>query len=317
MPARIAVVGSLNMDFVARVEKLPRPGETVLGAGFQTIPGGKGANQAYAAGRLGGRVRMIGRIGSDVFGQELRRSLQSAGVDISGILDTPDAATGVALIFVEAGGENVIVVAPGANAALDAADVEQALAGMDSGFLLLQLESPIETVIAAASIAHWCGVTVILDPAPARSLPRELLTCVDIITPNEGEALALLGRDGGSVPLPEAAAVARSLRELGVGTAILKLGAKGAMLSSPAAAAHFPAPGVEVVDATAAGDTFNGALAVALAEGRDVAEAIAFANVAAALSVTRAGAQASIPQRAEVDARMIRTADGRRRSTSI
>lgn len=310
MSARIVVVGSLNMDFVARVERLPRAGETVLGGGFQMIPGGKGANQACAAGRLGGRVRMVGRVGTDLFGEELRRSLKNSRVDVDPVSPTEGTPTGVALIFVDARGENVIVVASGANAALSVADVERALAGADRGYLLLQLETPIETVMAAASIAHWHGLTVILDPAPARALPRDLLACVDIITPNESEALALLGRDGATVTLEEAPGVARAVRDLGVGTAIVKLGEKGAFLSSASAEGHFPAPRVEVVDATAAGDTFNGALVVALAEGKDTGAAVAFANVAAALSVTRAGAQASIPMRADVDALMLRMPGG-------
>lgn len=307
MPASIVVVGSLNMDFVARVERLPRAGETVLGGGFRMVPGGKGANQACAAGRLGGRVRMIGRVGPDLFGDELRSSLTASGVDVGGVSTTAETATGIALIAVDDRGENAIVVAPGANAALSESDVERALVGMDRGYLLLQLETPIETVTAAASIAHWHGVTVILDPAPARRLPRDLLASVDIMTPNESEALALLGRSGTDVALDEAPDVARSLLELGVGAIVVKLGANGAFLSDGSSAGHFRAPRVDAVDATAAGDAFNGALAVALAERKTIAEAIAFANAAAALSVTRAGAQTSLPRRADVDAWMARS----------
>jgi ribokinase len=310
MSSPIVIVGSLNMDFVARVDALPRPGETILGRDFQMFPGGKGANQACAAARLGGRVRMVGRVGSDIFGVELRKSLETSRVDVSAVIETPRAATGVGLIFVDARGQNVIVVAPGANSALTSADVEEALSKIDSGYLLLQLETPIETVVSAASLAHWQGVTVILDPAPARVVPRELLASVDIITPNESEALTLLGRAGTTIGLNEAPEAARAVRELGPGIAIVKLGANGAFLSTAAAAAHCPAPRVDVVDVTAAGDTFNGALAVALSEGREIREAIAFANVAAALSVTRAGAQASIPVRADVDARMVRAPGG-------
>ena len=310
MSSPITIVGSLNMDFVARVDALPRPGETILGGGFQMFPGGKGANQACAAARLGGRVRMSGRVGSDIFGVELRKSLEASRVDVSGVFNTERAATGVGLIFVDARGQNMIVVAPGANSALSPADVEPILSAMNSGYLLMQLETPIETVAAAASLAHWHGVTVILDPAPARVLPRELLASVDIITPNESEALTLLGRGGTTIALNEAPEVARAVRELGPGTSIVKLGANGAFLSTASTAAHFPAPRVDVVDVTAAGDTFNGALAVALSEGRELSDAIAFANVAAALSVTRAGAQASIPVRADVDEWMIRTPGG-------
>jgi ribokinase len=300
MPASIAIVGSLNMDFVARVDQLPLAGQTVLGFGFGTIPGGKGANQACAAGRLGGRVRMIGRVGDDGFGSELRAGLQSAGVDVRDVRPTDGTPTGVALIFVDARGENQIVVAPGANAALTVSDIEQALGEAEpGGYLLLQLETPLETVNAAASLGKQRGLTVILDPAPAQPLPATLLASVDIITPNETEALILLGRREATVSLEEAPDVARALRELGVGTVIVKLGGKGAFLSTDACDTHFAAPRVDVVDATAAGDTFNGALGVALAEGRPIQEAIVFANRAAALSVTRAGAQASIPTREE------------------
>ena len=303
MPALIVVVGSLNMDFVARVERLPLPGETVLGGGFRTIPGGKGANQACAAGRLGGRVRMVGRVGDDVFGEQLRDSLRTAGVDVQAVRSTDATPSGVALIFVAAHGENQIVVAAGANGALTAVDVETLLGESGGGYLLLQLETPIETVAAAAAIGRGLGMTVILDPAPARALPAALLSCVDILTPNETEALVLLGRREVTVSLDQAPDVARALRDLGVGTVILKLGEHGAFLSSASAHQHFAAPRVDAVDATAAGDTFNGALAVALAEGKSVGEAIGFANAAASLSVTRFGAQASIPTRAEVEAR--------------
>jgi ribokinase len=302
MPASIVVVGSLNMDFVAQVERLPLPGETVLGSGFRTIPGGKGGNQACASGRLGGRVRMVGRVGDDVFGEQLRGSLQTAGVDVTAVLSTDATPSGVALIFVAASGQNQIVVAAGANGCLTRLDVEAALGKTDGGYLLLQLESPPETVAAAAAIGKRRGLTVILDPAPARALPATLLECVDILTPNESEALVLLGRREASVSLDRRSEVARALRDLGVGTVILKLGENGAFLSSASESRHFAVPRVDPVDTTAAGDTFNGALAVALAEGRSIGDAITFANAAAGLSVTRFGAQASIPTRAEVDA---------------
>ena len=303
MPASIVVVGSLNMDFVAQVERLPLPGETVAGSGFLTIPGGKGANQACAAGRLGGRVRMVGRVGDDVCGVQLRESLQASGVDVRSVHSTDATASGVALILVDARGENQIVVAAGANGHLTPRDVEAALSDADAGYLLLQLETPLETVAAAAAIGRRRGLTVILDPAPARVLPAEVLECIDILTPNESEALILLGRREAAVSLEEASDVARALRALGAGTAILKLGEHGAFLSSSSAHRRFVAPRVDVVDVTAAGDTFNGALAVALAEGKRAGDAIGFANAAAALSVTRFGAQASIPSRADVDAR--------------
>jgi len=303
MAASIVVVGSLNMDFVAQVDRLPAQGETVLGGGFRTIPGGKGGNQACAAGRLGGRTRMIGRVGDDVFGGQLRDGLRTSGVDVEGVHSTEATPSGVALSLVDARGQNQIVVAPGANLCLTPSDVETALGDADGGYLLLQLETPLDTVAAAAAVGRRRGMTVILDPAPARALPETLLRSVDILTPNESEALVLLGRREAAVSPEHARDVARALQGLGVGVAILKLGEHGAFLSSASAHASFAAPRVDVVDATAAGDTFNGALAVALAEGAALADAIKFANAAAALAVTRFGAQASIPTRVEVDAR--------------
>jgi len=306
MSAPITVVGSLNMDFVVQVERLPRPGETVAGHGFATMPGGKGANQACAAGRLGGRVLMVGRVGGDVFGAQLSESLHTAGVDTTPVRVTEGAPTGVALIFVEQGGQNEIVVAAGANACLTPEDVRREIHGSTGGLLLLQLESPLETVVEAASLGRRQGTRVILDPAPARPLPDGLLRDVDCLTPNESEALLLLGRREGEVSLGEAPELARALLQRGPRAVVLKLGEKGAFLDDGTGARHFPAPRVEAVDATAAGDTFNGALAVALAENRGLADAIAFANVAAALSVTRLGAQASVPTRDEVEAAQAR-----------
>jgi ribokinase len=302
MSTPITVVGSLNMDFVVQVERLPLPGETVLGGGFATIPGGKGANQACAAGRLGGRVRMVGRVGDDVFGKQLRESLEAAGIDTTAVLVTRATPSGVALIFVQAGGQNQIVVASGANGRLAPDDLARALDAGAGGFLLLQLESPLETVERAAALGRKHGMTVVLDPAPARPLPDALLANVDCLTPNESEAMVLLDRSQGTVSLAEAPEVARALRARGPRHVILKLGEKGAFLDDGKGGRHFPGLKVEAVDATAAGDTFNGALAVALAEGRALDAAIRFANAAAALSVTRAGAQASIPARREVEA---------------
>ena len=301
MPEPIFVVGSLNMDFVVQVGKLPAPGETVRGSDFVTVPGGKGANQACAAGNLGGRTAMIGRVGDDVFGEQLRASLARAGVSTAAVPATSGVATGVALIFVEKGGQNVIVIAAGANGMLSVSDVEQALGDASGGYLLLQLESPQETVERAAALARRIGMRVILDPAPARALPDLLLRSVDILTPNETEALILLGRPARPVSLQEAPEVARALRERCPGAVILKLGENGAWLEDGKVSRHFPTIKVEAVDATAAGDTFNGALAVALAEGKPMPDAIGFANRAAALSVTRLGAQSSIPTRSEVD----------------
>ena len=299
--ARITVAGSLNMDFVVQVPKLPQPGETVLGGGFVTIPGGKGANQACAAGRLGGRVRMLGRVGDDVFGRQLLESLGRAGVDTKAVRVSAATPSGVALIFVEAGGQNEIVVASGANGLLSPDDVAQDL-GDASGFLLLQLETPLPTIERAVALAKERGVTVILDPAPARPLPVTLLDRVSVLTPNESEALVLLERRGTSVSLAEAPEVAQALLKRGPRAVILKLGAQGAWFQDASGGRHFPGFEVNAVDATAAGDTFGGALGVALAEGRSMDEAIRFANAAAALSVTRLGAQASMPERREVEA---------------
>lgn len=301
MSKPIVVVGSLNMDFVVQIEKLPQPGETLKGWGFRTLPGGKGANQACAVGRLGGRGAMIGRVGDDVFGHQLQDSLRLAGVDTRGVLATPGEATGVALIFVQAGGQNMIVIASGANGKLAPGDLGP-LEDAKGGLLLLQIESPIETVEAAAARGRKAGMTVILDPAPARPLGDALLKNIDLLTPNESEALILLGCPAGAVSLAEAPELARALRARGPKAVILKLGDKGAWLDDGSTALHFPARQVKAIDATAAGDTFNGALAVALAEGRPMDDAIAFANAAAAISVTRLGAQASIPCRDEVDA---------------
>ncbi|MEW5975779.1 MAG: ribokinase [Acidobacteriota bacterium] len=301
MSQTIVVVGSLNMDFVVQVDKLPLPGETLRGRSFDMLPGGKGANQACAVGRLGGRCRMVGRVGADSFGHQLRANLQTAGVDVSGVLTTANDATGVAFIFVERGGQNEIVIAPGANGYLRPNDVEAALAGVAGGYLLLQLESPLETVEAAAALGRHIGMKTVLDPAPARPLGPNLLRQVDVLTPNESEALQLLGGRAGQVSLSQAEEICRQLMSLGPHSVILKLGDKGAWLANGRQSLHFPARAVEAVDTTAAGDTFNGALAVALAEGKPIHEAIGFANLAASLSVTRAGAQTSIPVRDEVE----------------
>ncbi len=302
MSAPITVVGSLNMDFVVQVEQLPLPGETVLGSGFATLPGGKGANQACAASKLGGRVRMVGRVGDDLLGRQLRDSLAAAGVDTAAVLATEGMPSGVALICVENGGRNQIVVASGANRLLSPGDVAHALRDAASGFLLLQLESPIETVECAVALGIERGMAVILDPAPARPLSDTLLAIVSCLTPNESEAMTLLDGRGGAIPLREAPEVARALRARGPRAVILKLGENGAFLDDGTGGRHFPGLKVEAVDTTAAGDTFNGALAVALAEGRPLPEAIPFASAAGALAVTRLGAQSSIPSRSEVDA---------------
>jgi ribokinase len=298
----IVVVGSLNMDFVVGVDRLPAPGETVLGRDFQMIPGGKGANQACAAARLGTgsvQVRMVGRVGYDTFGDHLKASLSAAGVDVSSVHATRSHATGVALIPVDSSGQNSIVVAPGANHALVASETEVVLRG--ARLALFQLESPLDTVMAALRIARQEGARTILDPAPAQPLPAELLANVDILTPNESEASFLLHLPLRRIASSDALEIARSLRQRGPAAVILKLGDQGCFYSDGQTEICSPAFPVTARDATAAGDVFNAGLAVALAEDRPIAEALRFANAAAAISVTRLGAQASVPSRAEVD----------------
>jgi ribokinase len=301
----LVVAGSLNMDFVVSVDRLPSPGETVLGRDFRMIPGGKGANQACAAGKLGGdsvRVKLIGRVGYDVFADHLKASLSAAGVDVTGVHATRAQPTGVALIWVDRQGQNSIVVASGANHELAAADVEAMRKPLQGAAIaLFQLETPLDTVEAALKLAGKEGAITVLDPAPAHPLPGTLLAAVDILTPNESEALLLCGRPPARVSIDEARELAESLQRLGPRTVIIKLGDQGCLLLNEMGSWHFPGYAVDVRDTTAAGDTFNAALAVALAEGRPIEEAIPFANAAAAISVTRLGAQASAPSRAEVE----------------
>ena len=302
----IVVVGSLNMDFVATVDRLPAPGETVLGSDFQMIPGGKGANQACAAAKLAGpsvRVQMVGRVGYDLFGDHLKASLSAAGVDVSTVHATKSHPTGVALIPVEASGQNSIVVAPGANHALLATEIESMRAVFQSArIVLFQLESPLETVAAGVKLAREERALTMLDPAPARALPLELLHNVDILTPNESEASLLLGRPPSRLTAVDAPAMAHALLERGPKAVVLKLGDQGCFYCDGKTECHRGSLPVTARDATAAGDVFNAALAVALAEERAMDVALRFANAAAAISVTRLGAQASIPTRSEVDA---------------
>ncbi|MEO8029123.1 MAG: ribokinase [Bryobacteraceae bacterium] len=301
MTPAIVVVGSLNMDFVVRVAHLPAPGETILGTQFQTIPGGKGANQAYAAARLGANVRMIGRVGYDMFGDQLKASLAAAGADVSGVHATRNAPTGVALIWVDAEGQNSIVVASGANGVLQALDAHAMRpAFSDARFALFQLETPIDAVSAAMRVARECGAVTILDPAPAQALSREILAHVDILTPNETEACILLGREVSAITPEDAPAIARELLALGPRAVILKLGERGCYYASDGQAVYSAACKVTPVDSTAAGDTFNAAFAVACSLNRELPDALAYANAAAAVSVTRAGAQSSAPTHEDV-----------------
>ena len=270
------------MDLVIRVPRFPVAGETLAGGDLELHAGGKGANQACAAAKLGGAVLFIGCVGRDAFGERLTASLRDAGVH-TGHLRKADRATGCASIYVTAEGQNSIVISPGANADVSAADVQVALADLTcDDLVLLQLEIPLETVRSALEAAKAVGATSILDPAPAQKLSADLLRLVSILTPNETEAGVL--------------------EERGAGTVILKLGASGCQIHEGSGNIKVRGFSVDAVDTTAAGDVFNGALAVGLAEGLTMAAAARFANAAAAISVTRAGAQTSIPARAEVDA---------------
>jgi ribokinase len=301
----IVVIGSLNMDFVIAVERLPLPGETILGSHFRTIPGGKGANQAHAAAKLaieGTAVRMVGLVGMDSFGNALKANLRDVGVDVRGVVDTVAEATGVACIHVDDAGQNSITVVPGANGVLSSSDVHSASwVFQDAKCVLLQLEVPIEAVAAGLREARRMGAISILDPAPARALGKDILELVDIATPNENEACVLAGVPPKRVSPGDAAALGNKIRELGVRSVILKLGDQGCVYCGVDGTFVTPAFPVRAVDSTAAGDTFNAALAVALVEGAGMERALRFANAAAAISVTRAGAQTSAPARAEVE----------------
>ncbi|MCS7315357.1 MAG: ribokinase [Bryobacterales bacterium] len=305
MNPALVVVGSLNMDFLVTVERLPAPGETVLGRDFQMVPGGKGANQACAAARLAGpsmTVRMVGRVGYDWFGDHLKAALAAVGVDVSSVHATRAQATGVALIWVDGSGQNSIVVAPGANHALAASEMEgHRRSFQGTRFALFQLEIPLPAVAAGLRIAREEGARTMLDPAPARPLEREVLELADVLTPNETEASLLVGRKPGRVAPADAPGLARALRQAGARTVVLKLGDQGCYYDDGHRQIHQPAFPVDVRDSTAAGDTFNAALAVALCEGLPIERALRFANAAAAISVTRLGAQASVPLRREVE----------------
>ena len=301
MPGKIVVIGSLNMDFFVRVAQLPVPGETILGSSFEMLPGGKGANQAYTVARLGGTAEMIGCVGQDIFGQRLINNLKSVGVDTSRVLEISASPTGAAFIAVEKNGQNQIVVAPGANENLDSGHITRALSEIRPDYILLQLEVPVSIVECAIMVGHSQNAFLVLDPAPVKPIAPGLLNQINILTPNESEALFLLGRIGNRVPIEDAADVAGELLRMGPREVILKLGNNGAWYTDGLRSRHFPARTVQAIDATAAGDTFNGALSVALAEGRSIDEAISFANIAASLCVTKLGAQASVPTREEVD----------------
>jgi ribokinase len=304
MMSRIVVLGSLNVDFVCTMPRLPSPGETVTGTGFSVFPGGKGANQAYGAARLGSSVAMIGRVGDDANGRWLTEYLAEGGVDVGAVGETGAAPTGVALIAIDETGQNHIVVVPGANGEVGPRELSRLEDLLEDGsVLLLQLEVPLPAVVEAAARSRHRGAVVILDPAPAIDIPDALLRTVDYLTPNEVELGILAGREStGSFAREAARTAARSLCTRGASRVLVKLGASGAMLVSLTDERFWPAYRVPAVDTTAAGDAFNAAFGVALAEGQSEDRAGAFATAAAACSVQKAGAQPSMPDRADVEA---------------
>jgi ribokinase len=297
--AKILVVGSSNTDMVVKSAHLPLPGETVLGGQFFSFAGGKGANQAVAAAKLGGEVIFLVKVGNDALGKSAVEGFKKEGIDVSHIIIDPESHSGVALIMVEDSGENCISVASGANGKFTKSDINDASELIEKAdFVLVQLEIPLEAVTALVDIAFSNGVPVILNPAPAQPLSDELISKLFIITPNETEAELLTG-----VKVTDEASAAKAAKILsgkGAKLVIITLGAKGAFLLSGQEEILIPSFAVNAVDTTAAGDTFNGALTVALAEGMKINDAIRFANQAAAISVTRMGAQSSQPYRSEI-----------------
>jgi ribokinase len=303
--ATVCVVGSLNMDLVVKVPRLPRVGETVSGGTFATFPGGKGANQAVAAARLEAEVAMVGAVGDDAFGRQLLQGLHLEGIDVTHIRTDPSAATGVASIGVDGEGRNWIVVASGANSRVTPDDVRAAEAVIAAArVVLLQLEIPLESVIEAATLAKAAGALVCLDPAPAPAipLPDDLYALVDVINPNEVEAQTLTGIEVRSASDAERAAAA--LRGRGPSTAVIKMGEHGSFYLSGQGRGYVPALPVRPVDTTAAGDAFAAALGIALGEGQRLPEAVRFATRVAGIKVTRMGAQPAMPRRAEVEEAM-------------
>jgi ribokinase len=301
MNRRIVVLGSVNIDMVLRCPQLPRPGQTVLGDDFRTLPGGKGANQAVAAARLDAQVSLIACVGDDDFGRAARVLFELNRVDTLHLHSVAGASTGVAMILVEASGQNCITLASGANALLSVAQVEAAAPLIGAAALLVcQLETPLHVVSHAIAIAHAAGVPVLLNPAPAQALPPELLARVDVLVPNESEAAQLVGLPADAVLDPAAAASA--LRQLGPRTVIITLGAGGVQVADGEHNLRLPAPVVDALDTTGAGDTFVGAYAAAVCRGAGLLDAVAYAQRAAALSVTKAGAIDAMPTQEQLRA---------------
>ena len=308
---RVCVIGSANVDYTVALSRLPNPGETVSGGTLLVNLGGKGANQAVAARRLGGEVRMVGCVGDDPDGRRIAESLRAAGIDVSGLTTAPDAATGTALIMVDAQGRNQIAVAPGANHRLTVEMVAPHAGSIAwADVVACQLETPLPVVRWALGEARRQQVTTVLNPAPVQPLDAEILELVDYLTPNQHEAARLTGLSVDT--LEDAGAAAARLRTAGAGVVLVTLGERGVLACEGESMAHFPAFPVEAVDTTAAGDAFNGALAVGLAAGGSLEQAIPLANAAAALACTKRGAQDSLPQRAEVEA-FLRSLGGRSR----
>jgi len=295
--ANILVIGSLNADLVVRAPRFPAPGETIQGEDLATIPGGKGANQAVAAARLGAQVAMTGRVGSDAFGSMLIENLRQNHVDASRVLPDETAATGTAIIVVNADGQNSIVLSPGANGKITPAHIEPSLIP-PAKLLLLQFEIPLETVVHAARLAKEKGLRVLLNPAPARPVPEELLGLCDLVLPNETELASLTGKPVGDLASAEAAA--RWLVRRGAKNVIVTLGENGALLVNEERTKHIPSFKVAVVDTTAAGDAFVGGLAVGLLDGQTLEDAVQYGCACGALAVTRFGAQPSLPTSEEV-----------------
>ncbi|WP_279029197.1 ribokinase [Gibbsiella quercinecans] len=298
---KLVVLGSINADHILNVEQFPTPGETVIGKQYKVAFGGKGANQAVAAGRSGANIAFIACVGGDDIGARIRQQLAADRIDTRPVEAIADSTTGVALIFVNGEGENVIGINAGANAAVTPDYLgRHRQTVIDAEALLMQLESPLETVIAAANLAKQHHTQVILNPAPARDLPDALLAMIDIITPNETEAQRLTGVAVNSDE--DAARAAQALHGKGIATVIITLGRRGVWLSEGGNGRRIPGFSVQAVDTIAAGDTFNGALVTALLEGRPMGDAVQFAHAAAAIAVTRPGAQPSVPWRQEIDA---------------
>lgn len=299
--AKLAVLGSINADHILNLAHFPRPGETVIGKQYQIAFGGKGANQAVAAGRAGADIAFIACVGADDIGERIRQQLQQDRINTAPVETVADESTGVAMIFVNGEGENNIGIYPGANAALTPARVaqhQQVIADADA--LLMQLESPLESVLAAAKIARAQQTQVILNPAPATALSDELLALIDIITPNETEAEILTGIAVKSDE--DAARAAAALHAKGIATVLITLGRRGVWLSEQGNGVRIPGFSVQAIDTIAAGDTFNGAFITARLEGVAMHDAVRFAHAAAAIAVTRPGAQPSVPWRTEIDA---------------